>query len=120
MVDLGDHFNKKQSVDQVTSHCQCEQIVTYVLADCSWSSPALAKSVFECLSNFSSSKLAKQLRFSDKDAPFNGGYPEDSISMAERDIGKPPAPEPQNSIIGVYMGTLSRFGAVHPVLTIEL
>src|SRR4051812_27867170 len=68
------------------------------------------------MSNTSSFKLAKQLRFSNEDTASDDEYPEVSINMAKIDTGKQPASEPENSATpGVYMGTHSRTRAVRPV-----
>src|SRR3954471_21448967 len=70
----------------------------------------------EHTSNSSSSKLAKQLRFRKEDATSIDEYPEVSVNMVERDTGKHPASDPENSATpGVYMDTRSRSGAARPV-----
>src|SRR3954471_13173601 len=65
--DLGEQLNKKRRASQVTPHCRCERIIASVLADCTCSSPAQTKSVFEHLSATSSAELTKCLRFNDED-----------------------------------------------------
>src|SRR4051812_7994828 len=67
------------------------------------------------MSNSSSFKLAKRLRFNDKDAPSDDEYPEVSVNMAIRDTGKQPSLKPENSATSVYMGNRSRSGVARPV-----
>src|SRR3954463_1953863 len=60
--DLQEQLNKKRRASQVTPHCRCERIIASVLADCTCSSPAQTKSVFEHLSATSPAELTKHLR----------------------------------------------------------
>src|SRR3954469_18963961 len=87
----------KQSADQVTPHCRCERITTSVLADCICSSPTQTKSVFERISATSSAELTKRLRFNDEDIPSEDEFIEVSVNMVDKDTGKQPALEPENS-----------------------
>src|SRR5204862_2237933 len=113
--DLREQLNKKRSADQVTPHCRCERIIASVLADCTCSSPTQTKSVFECISAASSAELTKRLRFNDEDIPSEDEFVEVSVSMVDKDSGKQPALEPENSTTpGVYMRTRSRSGTIRP------
>lgn len=71
--------------------------------------------MFEHFSNFNSSKLAKRLRFNNPDAPSDDEYPKVSIHMAKKDTSKQLAPEPENSTIGVYMGTHNCSSVTRPL-----
>src|SRR3954468_25079041 len=114
--DLRDQLNKKRNANQVTPHCRCEWIIASVLADCICSSPAQTKSVFERISASSSVKLAKRLRFHSEDVPSDDEFPEVSVNMVDKDTGKQPALDPENSTTpGVYMGTRSRSGTMRPI-----
>src|SRR3954470_7336465 len=116
MPDPRDQLNKKRSADQVTPHCRCERIITSVLADCTCSSPTQTKSVFERISATSSAELTKLLRFNDEDIPSEDEFIEVSVNMVDKDTGKQPALEPENSAtLGVYMRTRSRSGTIRPV-----
>src|SRR3954469_10332684 len=79
--DLREQLNKKRSADQITLHCRCERIIASVLADCTCSSPAQTKSVFERLSATSSAELIKRLRFNDEDIPSEDEFIEVSVNM---------------------------------------
>src|SRR3954468_10695381 len=114
--DLREQLNKKRRASQVTPQCRCERIIASVLADCTCSSPAQTKSVFERLSATSSAELTKRLRFNDEDIPSEDEFIEVSVNMVDKDTGKQPALEPENSATpGVYMRTRSRSGTIKPV-----
>src|SRR3954469_21889783 len=99
------------SADQVTPHWRSKQFIASAPNDCTCPPPVQVISVFEHVSNSCSSKLAKQLPFSNEDATPDDEYPEVSVNVVERDTGKQPASEPENSATpGVYMGTRSRSG----------
>src|SRR3954462_1736220 len=114
--DLRKQLNKKRRASRVTPHCRCERTITSVLADCTCSSPTQTKSVFERLSATSSAELTKRLRFNDEDIPSEDEFIEVSVNMVDKDTGKQPALEPENSATpGVYMRTRSRSGTIKPV-----
>src|SRR4051812_35986038 len=114
--DLREQLNKKRRADQVTPHCRCERIIASVLADCTCSSPAQTKTIFERLSATISAELTKHLRFNDEDIPSEDEFIEVSVNMVDKDMGKQPALEPENSATpGVYMRTRSRSGTIRPV-----
>src|SRR4051812_5063666 len=114
--DLQEQLNKKRSADQVTLHCRCERIIVSVLADCTCSSPTQTKSVFERISATSSAELTKRIRFNDEDMPSEDEFIEVSINMVDKDTGKQPALEPENSATpSVYMRTRSRSRTIRPV-----
>src|SRR3954467_11901915 len=110
-MDLRDQLNREEGVNQVSPHWRSKQIIASALDNYTCLSPARAGSVLEHMSNSSSSKVAKQLRFSNEDTASDVEYPEVSVNVAERDTGKQPASEPESSATpSVYMGTRSRFG----------
>src|SRR4051812_25949353 len=114
--DLREQLNKKRRAGQVTPRCRCERIIASVLADCTCSSPAQPKSVFERVFADSSTKLAKQLCFNNEDASSDDEYPLSIRQHGGQGTGKQPAQEPENSVTpGVYMGTRSRSGTARPV-----
>src|SRR3954466_8122664 len=114
--DLREQLNKKRGAGQVTPHCRCERIIASVLADCACSSPTQTKSVFERLSATSSAELTKRLRFNDEDMPSEDEFIEVSVNMVDKDTGKQPVLEPEDSATpGVYMCTRSRSGTMRPV-----
>ena len=87
-----------------------------MLADCTCSSPTQTKSVFKRLSATSSAELTKRLRFNDEEVPSEDEFIEVSVNMVDKDTGKQPALEPENSATpGVYMRTRSRSGTIRPV-----
>src|SRR4051812_42567941 len=87
-----------------------------MLADSTCSSPAQTKSVFERIFATSSAELTKCLRFNNEDIPSEGKFIEVSVNMVDKDMGKQPALEPENSATpGVYMRTRSRSGTIRPV-----
>src|SRR3954469_19065626 len=91
-------------------------IIVSVLADCTCSSPTQTKSVFERISATSSAELTKPLCFNDEDIPSEDEFIEVSVNMVSKDLGKQPAPEPENSATpGVYMRTHSHSGTIRPV-----
>src|SRR5436189_1828861 len=101
---------------QVTTHCRCEGIIVSVLADCTCSSLAQTMSVFERFSATSSFELTKPLRFNDEDIPSEDEFIKVSVNMVDKDTGKQPALEPENSATpGVYMRTRSRSGTIRLV-----
>src|SRR5436189_2232327 len=74
------------------------------------------KSIFECISASSSTELTKHLRFNDEDVPSADELIEVSVNMVDKETGKQPALEPENSAtLGVYMGTRSRSGTIRPI-----
>src|SRR3954465_7117686 len=114
--DLRKQLNKKRRASQVTPHCRCERIIASVLTDCTCSSPAQIKSVFERLSATNSAELTKRLRFNDEDIPSEDEFIEVSVNMVDKDMDKQPALEPENSATpGVNMRTRSRSGTIRPV-----
>src|SRR4051812_35163845 len=114
--DLREQLNKKRRASQVTPHCRCERIIASVLADCTCSSPTQIKSVFERLSATSSAELTKRLRFNDDGISYEDEFIEVSVNVVDKDTGKQPALEPENSATpGVYMRTRSRSGTIRPV-----
>src|SRR3954469_7299130 len=114
--DLRKQLDKKRRASQVTPHCRCERIITSVLADCTCSSPTQTKSVFEHLSVTSSAELTKRLRFNEDDMPSEDEFIEVSVNMVDKDTGKQPVLESENSATpGVYMRTGSRSGTIRPV-----
>src|SRR4051812_2478537 len=72
-ADLWDRLNREKGVNQIISYWRSKQIIT---------------------SNSGSSKLAKQLRFSNDDATSIDEYPEVYVNMVERDTGKHLASDP--------------------------
>src|SRR4051812_36424203 len=114
--DLREQLNKKPRASQVTPHCRCERIIASVLADCTCSSPTQTKSVFERLFATSSAELTKRIHFNDEDMPSEDEFTEVSVNMVDKDTGKQPALEPENSATpGVYMRTCSRSSTIRPV-----
>ena len=117
-MDLWNQLKKEEGADQITPHWRSKQVIASALDDYTCSSPAKAKSLFEHMSNSSSSKLAKQLRSSIEHTTSDDEYPEVSINMAERDTGKQLAFELENSATpGMYMGTRSRSRPYDPSTT---
>src|SRR4051812_36795406 len=116
MMDLWNQLKREGGINHITPHWQSKQIIASAPDDCTCLPPAKAKSMTEHTSNSSSSKLAKQLHFRKEDATSIDEYPELSVNMVERDTGKHPASNPENSATpGVYMGTRSRSGVARPV-----
>src|SRR4051812_1350759 len=114
--DLRKQLNKKRRAIQVTPHCRCERIIASVLVDCTCSSPTQTKSVFERLSATSSAELTKQFHFNDEDMPSEDEFIEVSVNVVDKDTGKQPALEPENSATpGIYLRTRSRSGTIRPV-----
>src|SRR3954466_15831639 len=86
----------------------------YCVRTCS--SPTQTKSVFERHSATSSAELTRCLRFNDEDIPSEDEFIEVSVNMVDKNTGKQPALEPENSAtLGVYMRTRSRSGTIRPV-----
>src|SRR3954464_2171714 len=93
-----------------------QRIIAPVLADYTCSSPTQTKSVFERISATSSAELTKRLCFNEEDVPSEDEFIEVSVNMVDKDTGKQPALEPENSATpGVYMRTHSRSGTIRPV-----
>src|SRR3954467_6933943 len=116
MMDLWNQLKREGGINHITPHWQSKQIIASAPDDCTCLPPAKAISMTEHTSNSSSSKLAKQLRFRNEHATSIDEYPEVSVNMVERDTGKHPASDPENSATpGVYMSTHSRSGATRPI-----
>src|SRR3954467_4913658 len=114
--DLRKQLNMKRRVSQVTPHCRCERIIASVLVDCTCSSPTQTKFVFQRLSATSPAELTKRLHFNGEDMPSEDEFIEVSVNMVDKDTGKQPALEPENSATpGVYLRTRSRSGTIRPV-----
>src|SRR3954466_3609509 len=63
-----------------------------------------------------SAELTKRLRFNDEDIPYEDEFIEVSVNMVDKDTGKQPALEPENSATpDVYMRTRSLSGTISPV-----
>src|SRR3954466_11303977 len=64
----------------------------------------------------SSVELNKRLRFNDQDIPSEDEFIEVSVNMVDKDTGKQPALEPENSATpGVYTRTHIRSGTIRPI-----